>query len=122
MSLKNKFGNFIFLLYLCIMELKDIISWKSVDELPMDNLFYKKVLILSEGRFSGSTSLYVSTDYWQVVFDERDFGEEQFYDKKTKFNDQYYAYGRFGERKIPFDKIKGWMFADDLIKLYNERG
>lgn len=30
------------------MELKDIISWKNVDELPMDNPFYKKVLILSE--------------------------------------------------------------------------
>ena len=104
------------------MELKDIISWKSVDELPMGNPFYKKVLILSEGRLSGSTSLYVSTDYWQVFFDKRDFGEEQFYDKKTKFNDQYYAYGRFGERKIPLDKIKGWMFADELIKLYNERG
>ena len=53
------------------MELKDIISWKNVDELPMDNPFYKKVLILSEGKLSGSTSLYVSTDYWQVFFDER---------------------------------------------------
>ena len=70
------------------MELKDIISWKSVDELPMDNPFYKKVLILSEGRLSGSTSLYVSTDYWQVFFDEIDFGEEQFYDKKANFPDK----------------------------------
>jgi hypothetical protein len=104
------------------MELKDIISWKSVDELPMDNPYYKKVLILSEGRISGRTSLCVSTDYWQVFLDERDFGEEQFYDKKEKLNNQYYAYGRFGERKIPLDKIKGWMFANDLIKLYNERG
>jgi hypothetical protein len=70
------------------MELKDIISWKSVDELPMDNPYYKKVLILSEGRISGRTSLCVSTDYWQVFLDERDFGQENFYDKKSKFNEK----------------------------------
>ena len=31
-----------------------------------------------------------------------------------------FAYGRFSDRKIPFDKINGWMYADDLIGLYNK--
>jgi hypothetical protein len=30
-----------------------------------------------------------------------------------------FAYGKFGEGKVPMEKIKGWMYADDLIKLYH---
>jgi hypothetical protein len=97
------------------MELK----WNKIGELPMKEEQYKKVLILSEGRLSGSTSLYVSTDYWQVFFDDRDFEKECFYDKKTKLENDIFSYGRFSERKIPMDKIKGWMYADNLIGLYN---
>ena len=97
----------------------DKLEWKSIDDLPMDKEQYKKVLILSEGRLSGSTSLYVSTDYWGVFFDNRDFDLENVYNKKIKLNDGRFSYGRFGEKKIPMEKIKGWMFADNLIDLYN---
>jgi hypothetical protein len=31
------------------------------------------------------------------------------------------AYGKFGEGRVPLNKIKGWMFADDLINLYHGR-
>ncbi len=96
----------------------DKLEWKSIDDLPMDEEQYKKVLILSEGRLSGSTSLCVSTDYWGVFFDDRDFEKESFYDKKTKLENGIFSYGRFSERKIPLDKIKGWMYADNLIGLY----
>jgi len=97
----------------------DKLEWKSIDDLPMDEEQYKKVLILSEGRLSGSTSLCVSTDYWGVFFDDRDFDLENVYNKKIKLDDGRFSYGRFGENKIPMEKIKGWMFADNLINLYN---
>jgi hypothetical protein len=95
------------------------LKWNSVETLPMNEEQYKKVLLLSEGRLSGSTSLYISTDYWQVFFDERDFDLESVFDKKKRLGEGCIAYGRFGERKIPLEKIKGWMYADDLIGLYN---
>ena len=94
------------------------LKWKKVDELPMDNPFYKKLLLLTEGRLSGSTSLYVCTDYWHVFLDDRDFNLTA-YDKKKVLGENSFAYGRFGERKIPLEKIKGWMYADDLIDLYD---
>jgi len=84
----------------------------------MDEEQFKKVLILSEGRLSGSTSLYVSTDYWGVFFDDRDFDLENVYNKKIKLDNGRFSYGRFAEKKIPMEKIKGWMFADNLINLY----
>lgn len=98
---------------------KNDLKWNSVETLPMNEEQYKKVLLLSEGRLSGSTSLYISTDYWQVFFDERDFDLESVFDKKKRLGEACIAYGRFGERKIPLEKIKGWMYADDLIGLYN---
>ena len=97
------------------------LKWNTVDELPMGEEQMRKVLILSEGRLSGSTSLYVSTDYWGVFFDDRDFDMKNVYDKKIKLSNGKISYGRFGERKIPLEKIKGWMYADDLIDLYNGR-
>ena len=98
----------------------DDLKWNSIDSLPMDKEQYKKVLILSEGRLSGSTSLFISTDYWQVFFDERDFNLDNVFDKKQRLGENCIAYGRFGERKIPLDKIKGWMYANDLINLYHK--
>ena len=97
----------------------DDLKWNSIDSLPMDKEQYKKVLILSEGRLSGSTSLFVSTDYWQVFFDERDMNLDSVFDKKQRLAENCVAYGRFDERKIPLDKIKGWMYANDLINLYH---
>lgn len=98
------------------------LKWNSVETLPMNEEQYKKVLLLSEGRLSGSTSLYVSTDYWQVFFDERDIDLSSVFDKKKRLGENCIAYGRFGERKIPLDKIKGWMYANDLIALYDGKG
>lgn len=95
------------------------LKWKNIDELPMDEPLYRKVLLLSEGRLSGSTSLYVSTDYWHVFIDDRDFDLNAVFDKRKTIGDKY-SYGRFGERRIPLDKIKGWMYADDLIDLYDD--
>ena len=95
------------------------LKWKNIEELPMEEEQYRKVLLLSEGRLSGSTSLYVSTDYWHVFLDDRDFDLETVFDKKTKLSDGKISYGRFGERKIPLSKIKGWMYAEDLIGLYD---
>lgn len=94
------------------------LEWKNVEELPMDEASYKKVLLLTEGRFSGSTSLHVVTDYWHVFLDDRDY-DLNVYDKKKKLSENKFSYGRLGERKVPFNKIKGWMFADKLIQLYH---
>ena len=93
------------------------LKWKNIDELPMNEEMNKKVLLLSEGRISGSTTLHVVTDYWNVFFDKRDFDMNAI-DKKERMENNLFSYGRFGDRKIPIFKIKGWMFADDLIELY----
>jgi hypothetical protein len=94
------------------------LKWKKTEELPMDEAQNKKLLLLSEGRISGSTTMHVSTDYWHVFFDDKEFNLN-IYDKKKKHSPNCFSYGRFGDRKIPLDKIKGWMYADDLINLYD---
>lgn len=97
----------------------DDLKWKDINSLPIDEEQMRKVLLLTEGRLSGSTTLHVVTDYWQVFFDDRDFKLEQVFDKKKKLSENCIAYGRFGERRVPLNKIKGWMYADDLIDLYD---
>lgn len=95
-------------------------KWNDIESLPMDVEQIKKILILSEGR--DDKALNVSTNFWHVFFDIRDFTFDDLYDKKIKMDDGRYAYGRFGDRKMPIDKIKAWMYADELINLYkNER-
>ena len=90
-----------------------------MESLPIEVEQRKKVLLLTEGRLSGSTTLHIVTDYWQVFFDDRDFELSNVFDKKKRLSEKCISYGRFDERKIPFSKIKGWMYADDLINLYN---
>lgn len=94
------------------------LKWNDVKDLPIDKEQLKKVLLLTEGRLSGSTTLHIVTDYWNVFFDNRDLDLKTVFDKKKRLSDNCISYGRFGERKIPMDKIKGWMYADDLINLY----
>ena len=98
----------------------DDLKWKSVEDLPIDEEQMRKVLLLTEGRLSGSTTLHVVTDYWQVFFDNTDFNLDIF-QKRKKMGDNCFAYGKFGEGRVPLNKIKGWMFADDLINLYHGR-
>jgi hypothetical protein len=95
------------------------LKWNSMESLPIEVEQRKKVLLLTEGRLSGSTTLHIVTDYWQVFFDDRDFELNNVFDKKKRLSEKCISYGRFDERKIPFSKIKGWMYADDLINLYN---
>jgi hypothetical protein len=97
------------------------IKWYNIEDLPIDKEQNKKVLLLTEGRLSGSTTLHIVTDYWNVFFDNRDF-DLNIFNKKKKLSDNCYSYGKFGEGKIPMNKIKGWMYADDLIGLYDGKG
>lgn len=94
-------------------------KWKTVDELPMDREMNEKILILSESTISGNTSLHISTEYWNVFFDNRDVNWNIF-DKKKKHSNNMYSYGRLGDRKIPLDKIRGWAYADKLINEYGK--
>jgi hypothetical protein len=98
--------------------MKTDLQWNSIEDLPIEEEQMRKVLLLTEGRLSGSTTLHVVTDYWQVFFDNRDFNLNIF-QKRKQFGENCFAYGKFGEGKIPMEKIKGWMYADDLIKLYH---
>ena len=95
------------------------LEWKKVEDLPIDEEQMRKVLLLTEGRLSGSTTLHVVTDYWQVFFDKLDF-DLNIFEKRKKVSENLFAYGKFGEHKVPMNKIKGWMYADDLINLYKE--
>ena len=95
------------------------LEWNDTESLPIEEKQYRKVLLLTEGRLSGSTTLHIVTDYWQVIHDDRDLELKNVFDKKKKLSENCISYGRFDERKIPFNKIKGWMYADDLINLYN---
>lgn len=95
----------------------DELKWNSLEDLPIDEEQMRKVLLLTEGRLSGSTTLHVITDYWQVFFDNTDFNLNIF-QKKKKLSENCFSYGKFGEGKVPMEKIKGWMYADDLINLY----
>ena len=94
------------------------LKWNKVEDLPIEEEQMKKVLLLTEGKLSGSTTLHVVTDYWQVFFDNIDFNLNIF-EKRKKLSENLFAYGKFGEHKVPMDKIKGWMYADDLIGLYD---
>ena len=97
------------------------LKWKDTKELPIEEEQMKKVLLLTEGKLSGSTTLHVVTDYWQVFFDKRDLNLNIFNNKK-KLSNNMFSYGKLMENKVPFEKIKGWMYADDLIELYrNEK-
>lgn len=89
------------------------IKWRKLDELPMNKQMCKKVLLLVEGRFSGSDSLHVVTDYWHVCFDKKYFNWDLFY-KKEKIGDKF-SYGKMEEKKVPMDKVVGWMFAEEII-------
>lgn len=95
-------------------------KWKSVDELPMDREMNEKILILSESTISGNTSLHVTTEYWNVFFDDRNV-DWNIFDKKKKIDDNRYSYGRLSDRKIPMDKIRGWAYADKLIRDYGDK-
>ena len=98
----------------------DELNWKSTEELPIEEEQMRKVLLLTEGRLSGSTTLHVVTDYWHVFFDNRDF-DLNIFNKRKKLSENCFSYGRLSDGKVPFEKIKGWMYADDLINLYNGR-
>ena len=89
------------------------IKWRKLVELPMDKQMCKKVLLLVEGRFSGKDSLHVVTDYWHVCFDKKYFNWDLFY-KKEKIGDKF-SYGKMEEKKVPMDKVVGWMFAEEII-------
>lgn len=95
------------------------IKWHKLDELPMDEPSCKKMLILSSGKKDDDKFLYVNIDYWHVFFDNREFTDEIRFNKKKFIDMETTSYGSFIEGNIPFDKIKGWMYADDLIQLYN---
>lgn len=95
------------------------IEWKDVSELPMDGEMNEKILIMHESTISGNTSLHITTDYWNVFFDDRDVNWDIF-DKKKKHSNEKYSYGRLGDRKIPLSKIKGWTYADKLIEYYGD--
>ena len=97
------------------------LKWNSVESLPIEEEQNKKVLLLTEGRLSGSTTMHIVTDYWQVFFDDRHLSLNNVFDKKQRLSENCISYGRFGERKVPLNKIKGWMYADDLINLYDGR-
>ena len=97
------------------------LKWNSVESLPIEEEQNKKVLLLTEGRLSGSTTMHIVTDYWHVFFDDRDLELNNVFDKIKRLSENCVSYGRFGERKVPFNKIKGWMYADDLINLYDGR-
>ena len=101
--------------------MKTDLQWNKIEDLPIEEEQNKKVLLLTEGRLSGSTTMHIVTDYWQVFFDDRELQLNNVFDKIKRLSENCVSYGRFGERKIPFDKIKGWMYADDLINLYNGR-
>ena len=96
------------------------LEWNKIEDLPIEEEQMRKVLLLTEGRLSGSTTLHVITDYWQVFFDDRDFDLDIF-QKRKKLNDSCFAYGKFGEGKVPMNKIKGWMYADNLIELWTKK-
>lgn len=89
-------------------------KWKSTDELPMDREMNEKILILSESRISGNTSLHVHTDYWEVFFDKKCFNLDIF-DKKKKLSNGLFSYGRLSDRKLKLKDVKGWMYADKFI-------
>ena len=43
-------------------------------------------------------------------------------EQMKKLSNNMFSYGKLMENKVPFEKIKGWMYADDLIELYrNEK-
>lgn len=97
------------------------LQWNSIEDLPIDEEQMRKVLLLAEGRLSGSTTLHIVTDYWQVFFDKCDFNLDIF-QKKEKVGENLFVYGKLVEGKVPSDKIKGWMYADDLIGLWENNG
>jgi hypothetical protein len=101
--------------------MKTDLKWNKIEDLPIEEEQMRKVLLLTEGRLSGSTTMHIVTDYWQVFFDDRDLELNNVFDKIKRLSENCVSYGRFGERKVPFNKIKGWMYADDLINLYNGR-
>lgn len=89
------------------------IRWRKPNELPIDKQMCKKVLLLVEGKFSGKDSLHVVTDYWHVCQDDRFFDWDLFY-KKGRIGNKY-SYGKMEEKKVPMDKVVGWMFAEEII-------
>lgn len=97
------------------------LQWNKIEDLPIDEEQNRKVLLLTEGRLSGNTTLHVVTDYWNVFFDDHDFDLNIFL-KKERVGENCYSYGKLGENKIPLEKIKGWMYADDLIGLWENNG
>lgn len=94
----------------------DSVKWHKVNELPMDKPMIKKVLLLTEGRFNKSKQLHVITDYWHVCHDKMDCDWKIFY-KKSKVGNMF-AYGKMEEGKVPMDKVVAWMWADNLIDIY----
>ena len=46
------------------------LQWNKIEDLPIEEEQMRKVLLLTEGRLSGSTTLHIVTDYWQVFFDD----------------------------------------------------
>ena len=51
------------------------LKWNDADSLPIEEEQYRKVLLLTEGKLSGSTTLHIITDYWQVIHDNRERSE-----------------------------------------------
>jgi hypothetical protein len=95
------------------------LRWKNVNELPMDEQSIRKVLLLTNGKRNDSDTLHIVTNYWHVFLDEKDLNIKDLnIDKKETTSDGNYVYGRFESRQVPFNKVKAWMFVDDLINLY----
>lgn len=95
------------------------LEWKDTSELPMNEQMYKKILLLAKGRYNEEPLNYhIVTDYWDVFLSEKEL-DPSVYNKKKDTSNGMILYGRLGERKVPFNKIKAWMFADELISLYD---
>ena len=97
-----------------------MIKWHDVSELPLNKELYKKAILLLEGRLQAN-KLYVLTDYWKVFIKDQDLDLVENVDMKKKLDDGTYAYGSFS-RGILFSKVKGWMWEDELVDLYNNDG
>ena len=81
------------------------LKWREVEDLPIDEEQCRKVLLLTEGRLSGSTTMHIITDYWNVFFDDIDL-DLKIFNKKEKLSDNCIAYGKFGEVKYLLKKSK----------------
>lgn len=79
-----------------------MVKWMTVNELPKSKSMYKKVAILSEGRFNDG-SLHLGTGYWHV------------------YCDNGVMKGKLVTTSIPTEKVKAVAFESDFLDEYNEQ-